>query len=101
MADCIGLNLKPYEITASGACLLCDRRPGFDEVFEEGVEAVGFADPAEARRRAGELIADPARARRIAEAGRARTLRDHTWTSAAPELVNFALDGQQAMRRAA
>lgn len=99
--DDIGLNLKPYEITASGACLLCDRRTGFDKAFEEGMEALGFADPCEARRRAGELIADPARARRISEAGRARTLRDHTWTRAARELVEFALKDQEALRQAA
>ncbi|KAA0213371.1 MAG: hypothetical protein DYG94_12555 [Leptolyngbya sp. PLA3] len=99
--DDVGLNLKPYEITGSGACLLCDRRTGFSGVFEEGVEAVGFADPGEARRQAGDLIADPARARRIAEAGQARTLRDHTWTAAARELVPFALEGQEPARQAA
>lgn len=99
--DDIGLNLKPYEITASGACLLCDRRAGFDDDFREGVEALSYATPGEALRLARALIDDPARAARIAEAGRARTLRDHTWTVAADELSEFVMADQPAMSRAA
>jgi hypothetical protein len=88
--DDIGLNLKPYEITASGACLLCDGRVGFDEVFVEGVEAASYQTPGQAWGRARELLADDAGRRAMAAAGRARTLRDHTWTAAADELIAYA-----------
>lgn len=99
--DDIGLNLKPYEITASGACLLCDRRVGLGDVFVDGTEAESFACPGEALRKARSLIANPERTRRIAEAGRERTLRDHTWTAAADELTDFVMADQPSARHAA
>lgn len=99
--DDIGLNLKPYEITASGACLLCDGRVGFDEVFAEGVEAASFADPAQAWAKAKVLLGDDAGRRAMAEAGRARTLRDHTWTAAAEELIAYTMGAPSARSEAA
>ncbi|RMH11247.1 MAG: glycosyltransferase family 1 protein [Planctomycetota bacterium] len=99
--DDIGLNLKPYEITASGACLLCDGRVGFEEAFEPGVEAECFQSPGEALQKARSLVGDPDRARQMADAGRARTLRDHTWSAAADELIEFAINGPRRLRQAA
>lgn len=99
--DDIGLNLKPYEITASGACLLCDARVGFDEVFVEGVEAASFQTPGEAWAKARTLLQDDEGRRAMAEAGRARTLRDHTWSAAADELIAYAIGGAVAESRAA
>ncbi len=87
--DDIGLNLKPYEITASGACLLCDRRVGFDDVFVDGVEAASFATPGEALVKARALLDDESGRKAMAQAGRARTLRDHTWTIAAQDLIRW------------
>lgn len=75
-----GLNLKPFEITASGAACLCAKRVGLDALFDDGREITAFTTPGEARRKAAELLKEPDRLRAIAEAGRARTLRDHTWT---------------------
>ncbi len=77
--DDAGLNLKCFEITASGAACLCAKRGGFDEAFVDGREAVAFTSPADAARKARELLDDPARLAAVAGAGRARTLRDHTW----------------------
>lgn len=88
--DDIGLNLKPYEITASGACLLCERRVGFDDVFEHGVEAAGYSTPGEALTLARELLGDSTSRSAMALAGRARTLRDHTWEAVADTLVAYA-----------
>lgn len=85
--DDAGLNVKPYEITASGAACLCARRAGVEEVFEPGSEIAVFEGPAQAARLAGELLGDPARLERLADAGRARTLRDHTWTVVARNLT--------------
>ena len=99
--DDIGLNLKPYEITASGACLLCDLRAGFDGAFVDGVEAASFASPGEAWAKAKALLDDEAGRRAIAEAGRARTLRDHTWTAAADELIAYTMGATSARSQAA
>lgn len=85
--DDAGLNIKPYEITASGAACLCARRAGIEELFDPAHEIAVFEGPAEAARVAGELLADPARLDAMARAGRARTLRDHTWTAVADKLA--------------
>jgi hypothetical protein len=89
--DDVGLNLKPYEITASGTALLCDRREGLGSAFEIGRECEAFSSPAEALEKARGLLSDPAGRRAMAEAGRARTLRDHTWTSVASELCTWLM----------
>jgi len=99
--DDIGLNLKPYEITGSGACLLCDRRVGFDDVFVEGVEASGFATPGQAWDKARALLDDEPGRKAMAEAGRARTLRDHTWTMAAQDLTEWVFSQHERARQAA
>jgi len=90
--DDIGLNLKPYEITASGACLLCDRRVGFDDVFEHGVEAAGFTSPGQALSLANKLLQDDRSRTDMAQAGLARTMRDHTWQAIANNLVDYAIE---------
>lgn len=99
--DDIGLNLKPYEIAASGACLLCDARVGFADAFLDGIEAEGFATPGEALRKSRALLENPGRMRSMAEAGRMRTLSDHTWAAVSRELVSFATETSTPARAAA
>ena len=84
--DDVGLNLKPLEIAASGVACLCERRPGLDEVFEPGREIIAFDTPGEARRLLAGLLDDAEKRRIIADAGRQRVLRDHTWTTRADQL---------------
>lgn len=85
--DDAGLNLKPFEITASGAACLCVRRDCLEECFHDGTELVTYATPGEALERARELLESPSRLASIAQAGRERTLRDHTWRARALRIV--------------
>jgi glycosyltransferase involved in cell wall biosynthesis len=77
--DDAGMNLKPLEITASGAVCLCAWRNGFDDLFIEGEEAASFRTPRDAAERTREILDSPPRLLTVAAAGRARILRDHTW----------------------
>lgn len=77
--DDIGLNSKIFEITASGSPLLQAYRTGVDDLFENGREIMVSRTPGEARRLLADALNTPGRAEEIAEAGRRRTLRDHTW----------------------
>ncbi len=77
--DDVGVNLKPFEITASGAAALVGRRVGLEDLWAEDEEIVVFSDPGEALTKARRLLDEPERLERIAATGRARTLRDHTW----------------------
>lgn len=99
--DDVGLNVKPYEITASGSALLCERREGLSEAFEVGREVEAFGTPNEAVEKARALIEDDARREAMAEAGLARTLRDHTWTRVAEDLVEFMTASSASAMRAA
>ncbi len=91
--DDVGLNVKPYEITASGAALFAARRTHLDELFTldgDAPEAVVFTSPADAREKLQGLLKDEGRLAAIAEAGRRRTLRDHTWARVAESLLQRA-----------
>jgi hypothetical protein len=85
--DDVGLNIKPFEITASGAACVMAHRSGTDVCFEIGREIITFHRPGEARRVIRELLDDPVRCDALALAGRARTLRDHTWRTRAGSIL--------------
>jgi spore maturation protein CgeB len=77
--DDVGLNSKVFEITASGVGCLQAWRGGIDELFEAGREMLVFRTPGEAKELLAEALARPSRREDITQAGRDRTLRDHTW----------------------
>jgi hypothetical protein len=86
--DDAGLNLKPFEITLSGACLLQSYRVGFEAHFDAG-QAVAFHTPQECRRKVMELLAEPSRVEAIALAGRARSFSQHCWRHRAAEVLKL------------
>lgn len=77
--DDAGLNLKPYEITASGLPCLSIRRTGLERSFTPDEEIVPYDSPTDAERRLRELLDNPARRDCIAVAGHNRTHADHQW----------------------
>jgi len=85
--DDVGTNIKPFEITASGVPCVMSHRATLDRYFEIGRELITYRNLLEAKSKIAELIGDDAQRIRIADAGRARTLRDHTWTARASSLM--------------
>lgn len=85
--DDYGLNLKPFEITASGAACLVSRRGGLSELFEDGREVIAFDSPGHASVLLRDLLESPERLATIAAAGYERTQRDHTWSRWASDLI--------------
>jgi spore maturation protein CgeB len=83
-----GLNLKPYEITASGTACLCARRAGLESSFVPGREIVVFDTPDQAAAELRALLDNPERQRELAAAGSARTRSFHTWTHRARGLAD-------------
>jgi hypothetical protein len=88
--DDVGLNLMPFEITLSGACLLQAYRVGVEEHFGES-EAIVFNSPQECRGRVADLLTEPERILRIAEAGRERSLLQHCWHHRAADVTRIML----------
>lgn len=84
-------NMRLFEATGMGACVLTDGKKGMDRIFKDGTEVVLFDSTAECLSRAEWLLDHPDEARRIGEKGRERTLRDHTFARRAATLDSLFL----------
>jgi spore maturation protein CgeB len=85
LGDCGGA-LRLFEVTGAGAALLVEDSPTVRALFEVGEEVVTYTDPDDAVRQARWLGEHPEERERIALAGQARTLRDHTAAARARSL---------------
>lgn len=70
-------NIRLFEATGVGACLLTDRQPGLGNLYEEDREVVAYDSPEECAEKVRWLLDHPEQCVAIAEAGQRRTLRDH------------------------
>jgi spore maturation protein CgeB len=84
---------RVFEAAGAGACVITDLWEGIDQFLEPEAEVLVACDGAQV---AGHLAAlDPARARRIGDAARARVLAEHTYRRRA-EQVEAILMGAPA-----
>lgn len=81
---------KPFEMAASGACLMHDHREGIGNLFTPDEEIVTFRTPREARERIEELLRNPAKRATLADRAHERFQRDHTWTTRVPQMLAVA-----------
>jgi len=79
-------NMRLFEATGVGTCLLTDWKANLHELFEPDAEVVTYRDAAECVEKVGYLLAHEAERRRVAEAGQRRTLRDHTFADRAARI---------------
>ena len=79
-------NMRLFEATGVGTCLLTERQPNLSNYFEPEQEVVTYGSASEAAERYQWLCDHPLERKCIAEAGQRRTLRDHTFVQRAPEL---------------
>ena len=84
-------NMRLFETTGMGACLLTDRRENLAELFEPGIEVVEYRGAEECVERVKWLLDHPSEREGIAAAGQRRTLRDHTFAARAPRLEEILL----------
>jgi hypothetical protein len=79
-------NMRLFEATGVGTCLLTERQPDLDRLFEPDGEVVTYNSADEAIERVEYLLDHPDELRRIAQAGQTRTLREHTFKERAEQL---------------
>ncbi|MGK7874691.1 MAG: glycosyltransferase [Xenococcaceae cyanobacterium] len=79
-------NMRLYEATGVGTCLLTDWQANLREVFETDVEVVTYRSAEEAMEKVWYLLEHEEERRAIARAGQARTLSDHTYAQRAIQL---------------
>ncbi len=80
-------NMRLYEATGVGAMLLTDRKDNLHELFDIGREVVAYSSKEEAAELVRYYLDHPEEAATIAQAGQARTLREHTYAQRMQELV--------------
>jgi spore maturation protein CgeB len=72
-------NIRLFEATGSGTCLLTDYKKNIDNFFEIGKEILIYKDNADCIKQIKYLLANPDKAEKIAEAGQKRTLLEYNY----------------------
>ncbi len=91
-------NMRLIEATGAGAFLLTPEHPDLAAFFEPGVEVETFRTPQELVAKIRYYLKDPAARQKIADAGQARCLKDHSLAQRTPWFRNIML---RALERAA
>ena len=82
-------NMRLYEATGVGTCLLTESRENLPEMFEPDSEVLTYDNDADCIEKVRHLLDQDAQRVRIAEAGQRRTLRDHTYRIRMRELSDM------------
>lgn len=82
---CAG-NLRLFEATGVGSCLITDWKKNITDLFDPENEIVTYKSPEECIERMKWLLENPLETKRIAMAGQKRTLRDHTSENRAKQI---------------
>lgn len=72
-------NMRLYEATGVGSLLLTDAKANLSELFDIGNEVLAYRDADDLIKQARATLGDEDARREIANAGQARTLRDHSY----------------------
>jgi spore maturation protein CgeB len=93
-------NMRLFEATGAGALLLTEAAPNLGEMFEAGLEVVAYEGVDDLVDKVRAQLADDEGRVRIAAAGQARTLSEHTYARRMAELAEILEPRLAAMGRA-
>ncbi|MBN8548853.1 MAG: glycosyltransferase [Deltaproteobacteria bacterium] len=95
------LNPRTFELAAAGAFQLVDERSLLTESFVPGKEIATFKDATDLKEKIAYYLAHPEERRKIAEAGRERVLREHTYFERMREMLSviYSSKFEQLKRR--
>jgi spore maturation protein CgeB len=85
-------NIRLFEVTGVGTCLLTDHKKNITDFFEPDKEIVIYKSAEECVEKIGWLLSHPAELKQISDAGQRRTLRDHSFERRAEELNEIILN---------
>jgi spore maturation protein CgeB len=72
-------NIRLFEVTGAGSCLVTDWKQNLHELFDIDKEIVTYSSAPECLEKVTWLLNHPAKRKAIAAAGRARTLSHHSF----------------------
>ncbi len=87
-------NIRLFEVTGVGSCLLTDHKKNITDFFEPDKEVVTYNSSEECVEKVNWLLSHPDELKQIAVAGHKRTLKDHTFERRAEtlhEIINIEL----------
>ena len=93
-SDCTGdyaVNMRLFETTGAGACLLTDMKNGLDKYFEPDKEIVIYSSPDECIEKIKWLINNPDKCSEIAKNGQIKTLKEHHFESRVQMFYDYLL----------
>jgi glycosyltransferase involved in cell wall biosynthesis len=82
-------NIRLFEATGMGACLMTDWKVNLPEMFEADAEIVTYRSADECAEKVNYLLAHAEELAAIAAAGQRRTLRDHTYLNRSAQLAEI------------
>ena len=85
-------NIRLYETTGMGACLITDWKINLHELFEPDVEVVTYRSAGECIEKVKYLLDHEDVRQSIATAGQKRTLKDHTYVQRVARLNELIID---------
>ncbi|OAI52045.1 hypothetical protein AYO46_06650 [Betaproteobacteria bacterium SCGC AG-212-J23] len=85
-SDRYASNMRLFEVTGVGGCLLTDWKPNLGEIFSLDSEVSAYRSADECVEKARWLLDHPQERAAMARAGQARTLREHTFARRASDL---------------
>ena len=85
-------NMRLYEATGMGACLVTDWKENLHTLFELGKEVVTYRSADELVEKVKYLLADDKERAKIAKAGQEKTLKEHTFYNRMKELHEILED---------
>ena len=91
-------NLRLFEATGVGTCLLTEEKANLHDMFEPGREVLTFTSNQDCVEQLRNILGDDTRRRALAEAGQQRTLREHTYAVRMAEVLDI-IERQAPARR--
>jgi spore maturation protein CgeB len=82
-------NMRLFEATGAGACLLTDNKCNLHKLFKPGIEIVTYDNNEDCLNKIKWLLENENERRKIAEAGQKRTLKDHTVSSRCSQILEI------------
>jgi spore maturation protein CgeB len=71
-------NMRLFEATGVGSCLLTDNKKNIDDLFDINKEVVVYNNPKDCIEKAKWLLKNESERKKIADAGQQKTLKMHT-----------------------
>lgn len=85
-------NIRLFEVTGAGSCLLTDHKKNISDFFEPDKEVITYKSAEECVEKTAWLLSHPTELKEISDAGQRRTLKDHSFERRARELNQIIID---------